>query len=198
MTRRSLANLLSSEEPGLHDVWGWCQFQRALLGEEKSRVLEAFGRGEDLTTSRYMGKTREELDDDFVYQTIELGQMTKLGMLICTEAALRVDFIERVRNKRKDGVSRRFWEAYRAQGVGRIRLEEDILDVWRVHGDDARIRRSIAEFKGALRLRHWLAQGRYWRPKLGRASGYDVVDVFDICNELLKAVGLMPFDAPEV
>ena len=194
MTRGALSNLLSNEEQNLLDVWSWYEFQRALIGEEKSRVLAGLSSGLGLPMARYVGKTREELDGDFAYQLAELGQLTMLGMLACTEAALRVDFIERVANKKKDDVSRRFWEIYKGQGIEKIRLEEDILDTCRDLGLAPGIKPAVAEFKGALHLRNWLAHGRYWKPKLGHAAEYDAVDVFDICKTLLQAVDSMPAD----
>ncbi len=190
MTRRLLWNVLSRQEQSLPVVWEWYEFQRALVGEEKGRVLNAIAKGEGFSASRYFGKTPGELDADFAYQIAELGMLSTLGMLACTEAALRVDFIERVSNRKKDAVSRRFRKASKERGE-KIRLEEDILDTWREHGDGA-IRRCVDEFKGVLNFRHWLAHGRYWKPKLGRAAGYGPVDVFDICHELLRAAGLMP------
>ncbi len=195
MTRRRLSNTLSGEEQSLQEVWGWYEFQRALIGEEKSRVLDALAGGGSLAMSRYVGKTREELEGDFAHQTVGLARVTMLGMLASTEAALRIDFIQRVANKKKhDPVTRRFCDAYRERGRAfqKIRLEEDILDAWREHGSHPGIKRAASEFKGALTLRHWLAHGRYWKPKLGRAAGYDPVDVFDICRELLlQATGLL-------
>jgi hypothetical protein len=190
MRRRSVSHMLSNEEQSLQQVWGWYEFQRALIGEEKSRVLDALSKGEGLSRSRHVGKTRQELDDEFAYQADELGLLTTFGLLACTEAALRVDFIERVKNKKKDEVSRACWAAYRKHGIAKIRLEEDILVIWRDR-HDRRAKLAVAEFKSALNLRHWLAHGRYWKPKLGRAGGYDAVDIYDICNELLEATGLM-------
>ena len=57
MTRRALANLLSNQEQTLEEVWGWYEFQRALIGEEKSRVLTAMSNRLPLLTGRYLGKT---------------------------------------------------------------------------------------------------------------------------------------------
>lgn len=188
MTRRSLLNTLSNQEQSLPTVWQWHEFQRSLIGEEKSRLFGALARGESPAVSRYFGKTPEELAADFAFQTAELSLLSMLGMLACTEAALRVDFIERISYRKRDEVSRGFRDAFREQGE-KIRFEEDILDVWREHGN-AGVNRAVQEFKGALNLRHWLAHGRYWKPKLGRAAGYDPVDVFDICWELLHATGL--------
>jgi hypothetical protein len=180
VTRPSLSEILSGEQQSLQEVWDWHEFQRALIGEEKSRVLDAPPGGVGLALSRYVGKTREEVERDFAYQVAELAQVAMLGMLASTEAALRVDFIERVWNKNKDPVSRRFLVVNRGRWWNRfpdIRLEEDILDTWRDHGPNPATRHVLSEFKGALKLRHWLAHGRYWKPDLGRAS-YDIVDVF--------------------
>jgi hypothetical protein len=108
-------------------------------------------------------------------------------MIACTEAAVRVDFLQRVGNKEKDVLSRRFQDFHREFG-DRVRLEEHILDNWRDISAVAATRSAIQKFKGVLGLRHWLAHGRYWRPKLGRTGGYTPVDVFDICHALLKSL----------
>jgi len=46
----------------------------------------------------------------------------------------------------------------------------------------------VSAFRGVLKLRHWLAHGRHWHPKLGR--GYTPNDVFDISQALIYAVPL--------
>jgi hypothetical protein len=198
MTGRSVSNILSNEEQSLDEVWAWYEFQRALIGEEKVRVLGLLDRGETPVKPRYLFKTREEIDHDFAYQTAELGWLAMLGMMGSMEAALRVDFIERVSNRKKDEVSRKFRRIANRRDIGRIRLEEDILDTWRDFGSHDRIKSAVAEFKGTLNLRHWLAHGRYWKPKLGRAAGYDPVDILDVCKELLQVVGLMEFNTPQL
>ena len=190
MTRRLRSNTLSNEEESLSRVWEWHAFQRALIGEERSRLFAALARGEGPTEPRYFAKNQEELASDFAFQAAELDLLSILGMLACAEAALRVDFIKRVSYRKKDDVSRRFQDSDKER-ANQIRLEEDILDVWREQGI-AGIKKAVSDFKGALTLRHWLAHGRYWKPKLGRAGGYDPGDVFSICDELLRAVGLMP------
>jgi hypothetical protein len=189
MMRRSLFNTLSNQERSLSEVWQWYEFQCALVDEEKRRVLGALARGES-PADRYYGKTRKELDDDFAFQTAELNLLSMFSMLACTEAALRVDFVVRVRNRKKDEVSRSFHAAHRELG-DRIRLEEDILDVWREYGDVG-IKGAVSKFKGTLTLRHWLAHGRWWKAKLGHAAGYNPLGVFDICRDLLQVIGLAP------
>ena len=191
MKRRSLSNLFSNEEQDLDKIWEWYELQRALIGEEKVRVLEAFARTDGIMVARYIGKTEEELEVYFSYHITELKYMTMLGMLASTKAALRIDFIVRVKNRNKDEVSRKFRRTFKNRGINRIRLEEDILDIWKEHATNPGVNIAIADFKGALNLRNWLAHGRYWRPKIGRADGYIPADVFDICRDLLMATGLL-------
>ncbi|MBO0698201.1 MAG: hypothetical protein J2P46_07395 [Zavarzinella sp.] len=186
MNPGSLLNTLSGDEPNLGDVWVWYEFQRALVGEETSRVLAALGAGTGPTQSRYLGKTREELEADFAFQVNELGSAAAMLMLASAEAAMRVDFVERVGQKKKDPVSRRLREIHRRRKE-RIRLEEDILDTWVSKAAEPDVKAAVSAFKGVLSYRNWLAHGRYWKPKLGRPAGYDPVDVFDVCRQLLTA-----------
>jgi hypothetical protein len=189
MSLGSLLNTLSSEGPTLDDVWRWYEFQRAIVGEEKGRVFEEVGLGIALTQPRYFGKTIEELEADFAYHLAELGHAVALLILASTEAALRVDFVKRVGQKKKDPVSRRFRQVHKRR-KDRCRLEEDILDVWVDQSSESGVKAAVSEFKGALNYRHWLAHGRYWKPKLGYAAGYEPVDVLEICRKLLEVTAL--------
>jgi hypothetical protein len=187
MSRRSLTNLLSEEELTPGQIWDWFEFHRTLIGEERGRVSQAVATGQNLQAPRYQLKTREELEAGFDFMLSELEWVAMLSLLSTAEATLRVDFVVRVRERRKDSVSRCFRSAYSRRGIEKIRLEEDILDCWRDHGACAGVKGAVSEFKGALTLRHWLAHGRWWRPRLGRADGYDPVDIFDICQQILTA-----------
>jgi hypothetical protein len=103
-------------------------------------------------------------------------------ILATTEALLRIEVKTRVAGRKKDGLSRRFRKLHQASG-DRIRLDEDILGAMKEEGVPANV---IAAFRGALRLRHWLAHGRHWHPKLGR--GYAPTDVFDISRGLIDSI----------
>ena len=109
-----------------------------------------------------------------------------LDLLSATEATLRVDFWNRVHNKEKDELSRRFRDLAK-NFEERIALEEQLLDAWVAVSPDTKS--PAGDFKGALKLRNWLAHGRYWTPKLARQS-YSPGDVFDICERLLRKTGL--------
>lgn len=184
MTREALSSVLSDKEPCLPDVWEWYAFQRSLVIDEKNRVVTVLINGEPFRIPRYFGKDRGEVDDLFEYQTIELDRLVMLGLLTTAEAALRVDYLVRVRDRRKDEVSRRFRRIYEDRKL-RTQLKE-ILNVWRDLGPSPQAKNAVGEFKGALKLRDWLSHGRYWRPKLGHE--YDPTEVFDICARSLAIV----------
>lgn len=83
-------------------------------------------------------------------------------------------------------LSRRFRGLFKEKGP-RVELDDDILEGWKLH-HEAIVNRPVGEFRGALKLRHWLAHGRYWTRKIGRE--YSPEDVFGICMNLLDATGL--------
>jgi hypothetical protein len=102
----------------------------------------------------------------------EIERTSILSLLAAIEAAFRVDYFERVYLKRKDPVSRacRALHARKAQAV---KLDEDLLTLWLHHGQAAK--GFIADLRSAFHVRHWLAHGRYWSPRLGRYDDFDTV-----------------------
>ena len=103
-------------------------------------------------------------------------------LLAITEAILRIEFKARVEARKKDGLSRRFRKIQKASG-DKVRLDEDILSAMKAEVMPANL---VAAFRGALKLRHWLAHGRHWHPKLDR--GYAPSDVFDISRTLIDSI----------
>jgi hypothetical protein len=179
----------SHDDPDIGFVWLWFEFQRALVGEERGRVLRTFRPGSDLVVearspheSRFIGFTRKEVQEFFDSQTGELELLTMFALLATTEAILMIEFKARVAARKKDGLSRRFREIHKANG-DKIHLDEDILVAMKEEGVAANV---IAAFRGTLKLRHWLAHGRYWSPKLGRR--YKPGDVFDIARALIDSI----------
>lgn len=105
-----------------------------------------------------------------------------LELLTTTEAVLRIEVKTRVAKRQRDLLSRRFRELNRRRG-DKIRLDEDILAAMKEEGMAGGV---ISNFRGALRLRDWLAHGRHWNPKLGRV--YTPNLVFDISRALIDAI----------
>ena len=103
-------------------------------------------------------------------------------VLAATEAILRIEFAARVAARRKDTLSRRYRQIHRERAA-RVRLEEDILAALKEEGVPAS---AVSGFRSALKLRHWLAHGKYWHPKLGRA--YTFEHVFYISRTLVESI----------
>jgi hypothetical protein len=168
----------------------WYEFQAEILGREKVRVLGGLPGSDDPTDSRFFGMTRGEVEVFFSQHHDELECVAILSIMTAAEAAIRMDYRNRVKERLKDPVSRRFRAIDRrklSQGkkADRLGLEEEILNAWATEAPTAKS--PVNDFKGALKLRHWLAHGRYWRPKLGRQE-FSPGDVFDISNTLLDII----------
>ena len=128
--------------------------------------------------------TSQELEDQFEWAKAELDFHLMLGILAALEAHFRRDFKFRCKNRLKDDLSREFRKLKRKR-KDRVRLDEDILDAWKNHHPVHN--RLVSDIRSALNLRHWLAHGRHWLPKLGR--NYDFTDV-----EILTYSVLSNFD----
>lgn len=177
------------DDPDIDRVWAFFQYQIALIGDSRARVLRFTGLSSVIGTqilrpheSRFIGYTRDEVVEFFDEQRGRLELLTMFEILATTEAVLRIEVRARVTARKKDPLSRSFRSLYKAKG-DRIRLDEDILTSMKGAGVPAS---TIAAFRGALNLRHWLAHGKHWHPKLGR--GYAPSDVFDISRALIHSI----------
>lgn len=177
------------DDPDIGSVWTWFEYQISLIGESRGSVLRGIGSGSNGSEqalraheAQFIGFTRREVEEFFDAQRGRLELLTMFEILATTEAVLRIEVRTRVAARRKDPLSRRFRSLYKSRG-DRIRLDEDILAAMKEEGVSPR---AIAAFRGALRLRHWLAHGRHWHPRLGR--GYAPSDVFDISRALIDSI----------
>jgi hypothetical protein len=71
-------------------------------------------------------------------------------------------------------------------------LDEDIFETWK-EKSPAPGPRLISELRGAFKLRHWLAHGRYYEPNLGRKK-YDFNFVYSLADDVLNSFELLEFD----
>ena len=120
---------VAREEPDLEFVWHWFEFQVSLLSEARTHILSPArpalaGRGYE---AQFAGLAAQEIDRFFVTQKEQLELMTMFELLATVEAILRLDFQQRVDQKRKDEVSRQFRMI--AKRTSKARLDEDILEV---------------------------------------------------------------------
>lgn len=179
--------MFDAEEPDIYRVWAWFEFQTALLGQARARILHLLLpgslRGETLPPheAQFFGYTREEVEQFFDWQRAQLELLAMLQILATTEAIIRLEISMRITKRRKDELSRRLRELGR-DGIGKIRLDS-VLDAMKDTGCSPKV---VGAFRSALNLRHWIAHGRYWVPKLGRR--YSPGDILDIASELISAL----------
>lgn len=136
---------------------------------------------------RFSGYTVEELASELNDRIDELGRTASLSLLATLEASFRMDYSHRCRKRKKDPLSRVLRDIYKAKG-NKASLEEDILDAWKENTRGAT--KYIGDLKGAYKYRHWLAHGRYWTPKMGRAD-YDYTTIYQLAEIILNN---FPFD----
>ena len=175
-------------EPDLSSVLAWAEFQRAALAEAQSEILKSLRYGHTPSpwfARAFRGQTWEEVEAHFQAQRRRLDLLTMFELLAMTEAILRLDLQDRVHTRRKDSLSRRFRELHKVRPRG-IRLKEHLLQLMEEEG--VVTGKALNDFRRLLRLRHWLAHGRHWNPKLGRS--YTPGDVYDISRRFLEAAGL--------
>lgn len=189
----------SHEECSIADAWDWFGALRVSLRRQEESVRQALGAGAgEAVPDCFADLTEQELGERFRALHDELAKMACLDILAAAEAAISIDFRLRAETKTpRDDLTvayRQTWRRVQRRSRPRTRLEEDVLESILLVTQDRKTRAAISAFRGALRLRHWLAHGRYWRPKLGRM--YDPQSVYDISYDLLSALDLLADVAP--
>jgi hypothetical protein len=180
---------ISSNRIGVDDVWEYYETMRAAIVQFAEAAKQSLIEGSDLRDPMLFGMNLAELDAYFENLLDEADKQACLFLIASAEAAIRVDFLERVYEKRKDRVSRAFRDIYKSRcehDKTRVRLDRDILETWA--SEITRAKTAVGTFKGALKFRHWLAHGRYWVPKLGRK--YDPIGIVQIVMDLFGVIGL--------
>ncbi len=171
----------SSQELSLSKVWRWYQEMDKALDDYQTEIINT--RTEEISVSVFFGMAKNEIIEEFTWQKNELDRLVSFNLIASAEASLRIDYLTRVYEKRKDIISREFRTLYK-QKETRAALDNDILKIWKQYYPACKP--AISNFIGALNLRHWLAHGRYWTPKFGR--DYNPKYVFDIIENLFNVL----------
>ncbi len=180
---------INPDQVALEDAWEHYQATRDSIVQEAEHTRRSILSGVGSSNSRFFVMSLDEVDRFFAARLDETDRQACLFLVASAEAALRVDFLLRVYDRRKDTVSRTFRAIYKKEcnhSRLKVRLEEHILDTWAARVPKAKTR--VSDFRGALNYRHWLAHGRYWVPKLGRQ--YDPCGLLMIITELFAEIGL--------
>ncbi len=134
---------------------------------------------------RFLGYPKNKVAQELQLRLAESDIRSTLIVLTSLEASFRVDFHLRCRERLKDELSRYFREIEKTRG-DQVRFDEDILEGWKKYIPG--VAPLIGRLHGALKLRHWVAHGRYWHPKLGRK--YDFDSVYDLAEVIASTLHL--------
>lgn len=180
---------VGSEQITIDDIWEHYETVRDSIVRDLEEAKRSLIGEKSLQDPRLIGMDLDELNSHFAGILDEVDTQASLFILAATEATMRVDFLSRVYEKKKDPVSRSFRSTYASRckhNKVNVRLEEDILDTWvDLHPET---KSDIGRLKGAIGYRHWLAHGRYWVPKLGER--YDPIGLVQMITNFFEKIGL--------
>jgi len=173
----------------------------AALDNERARILAAYSAGAIQSysvPSGLLGATKNEVNDYFDSCTQELDLSAVLNLVAAAEARIRLDAEIRKKQAPQCALAGRLAALFAAadKSWGVSLYENGILDAWKDHvgrltdlsqSDRDRLRGAIGAFKDVLKLRHWVAHGRYWT--LDRSiESYPPVSVFRVVSSLYAAL----------
>jgi len=133
---------------------------------------------------RFADRRPNEVSNEMNERLAELEMATALSLFAAVEAAFRIDYLQRCYRKEKNAMSRAFRELHKKKGV-RVSLEDEIFEIWRKHTIGSTS--IIGKLRSAFSFRHWLAHGRYWRPKFPR---YDYLQVYSLADSAMNSFPL--------
>jgi hypothetical protein len=164
--------IFSDQELGLDEIAAHHATIEAALREYYSDASVTF-------MLRHAVSSKNEVERELSDRLAENEFANALNVLCATEAALRVDYLNRAYRKLKDPLSVAFRKVYKARRE-RASLDDDILAAWT---DVGMMPKHLASaLKSANNFRNWLAHGRYWFPNLGQK--YDYFTVYGIAEQV--------------
>ena len=79
---------------------------------------------------RFVDCNINEIEQELQARLDELDRLTSFSILSSLEASLRMDYLTRCNQKKKDALSRKMRKIYQIRG-SRASLEDDILRMWK-------------------------------------------------------------------
>lgn len=163
----------SSQELSLEQI-------AAFHADTQAGLFDFFSGNSQKLLDRYTG---ERIEDARIRALEELDRVSALSVLSAIEASVRVDYLGRVYNRGRDPLSKTMKDLHKEK-QNKARLEADLLGLWRTQTQTSKV--LLDELIKAFKYRHWLAHGRYWTPKLGRAHDYQ--SVYGVAQEFMEAM----------
>ena len=101
------------EQVYLEDVWDHYELTRDSLVRRKESFKQNLLAGRGSTEPRFLGMHLEEIDEFFDDQLNEIDHRTCLFLVAAAEASLVVDFLHRVKTRKKDRISKIFKDIFK-------------------------------------------------------------------------------------
>jgi hypothetical protein len=170
------------DQTTIEDVWNYYGTVRDSIVRSAEMAKRNPPEGTGLADPRLFGSNLADIEE----LLDEADKQASFFIIAAAEAGILVDFYRRVAMRGpKSSVTRAFRSLHSTCSEQRVRLK-DILDTWAAQVPVAKS--DIRLFKGALTFRHWLAHGRYWVPKFGRA--FDPTALVGIVTRLFEKLGV--------
>ncbi len=128
----------------------------------------------------FRGLMDDEIIEHFELLKEELNAWGILSLIATAEAIIRRDYLRRVRERKKDSLSRYYRELERTKGKS-VRLKDDLLHQWTSISPSTR--GVVHRFFEILPIRHWIAHGRYY---VLRARQVEISAIYSRVEELLN------------
>ena len=134
--------------------------------------------------------TYDEIDAHFVAEREELDRYAVVNLVAAAEAAIRLDYRDRIRHNFKDALSKIYQNFHKGLSVkAKVRPpfdESGILD--QIKSSTLVPAHIVTTFRQVLRYRHWIAHGRYWAEARINATSLTPQDALVACNDFLAAL----------
>lgn len=169
----------SNEHQNLSDI--------SLHHSDTEISLRIFFSNAKIYEDRFSSYTIDEIQKELGERISELNLTSSLSLLAALEAVFRIDYLQRNYKRKKDALSVACRDIYKEKQI-KASLEDDILDAWKSNTEGTS--QLISDLKGVFKYRHWLAHGRYWKPKMGRPS-YDYETIYGLAEVVLNS---FPFE----
>ncbi len=164
--------------------------KRVSLSKEHLEINDIVEYKKDLEQSlRYYYLNAGSFKKFASYNTSELNQEKKdrlkeleIGcvfmILSSIESFIRINYEYRVRNRLKDELSKKLKTIDKDYDKAYKISIDKLCDTYKEYYQG----KIFSHIKSSFKLRHWLAHGRYWEPKLGKK--YDFNELYSLASEL--------------
>lgn len=163
----------------IDDIAIWSKITKDSLVNYRNQITNGLIADDDIPQELF-GLTKKEIDDFFKKSMEEVELLTCINYLSAIEAKFKNDYEVRSKKRLKDKLSKDLKDLHKKRS-SRANFDSDILKIWKRNHTPNYIFSDLSE---ALKIRNWLAHGRYWK----LTKKYNEIDIYNICNNIITNV----------